>query len=325
VLSSQLADQKLREIRDISKRPPSTAYEHGVYKNYALRNERVYRITVNGIQWVVPKGMRRQMVQQVHDEGGHFSTEKTLRKLNERFWFPGMWKYIEKYISACIPCLYKKLSSGRKEGFLHSIQKEPVPFHTIHVDHLGPFKKTKHGNCHLIVVVDDFTKFLLLKAVKSTKTRLVIKFLSEVISTYGSPFRIITDKGTAFTAKKFRQFCGAHQIHHVEVAVATPRANGQVERLNRSVLNALSTTSKSEDTWDTVVNNVQFAINNTVNKTTNRTSSELLMGYKPNPSGLFKVIPDLNDVSGDLEALRKETQVRIAAEQTHQKRYFDER
>jgi transposase InsO family protein len=325
VLSSQLADQKLREIRDILKRPPSTAYEHDVYKNYALRNERVYRITVNGIQWVVPKGMRRQVIQQVHDEGGHFSTEKTLRKLNERFWFPGMWKYIEKYISTCIPCLYKKLASGRKEGFLHPIQKEPVPFHTIHVDHLGPFRKTKHGNCHLIVVVDGFTKFLLLKAVKSTKTRFVVKFLTEVISTYGSPFRIITDKGTAFTAKKFRQFCEAHQIHHVEVAVATPRANGQVERLNRSVLNALSTTSKSEDTWDAVVNKVQFAINNTINKTTNKTPSELLMGYKPNPSGLFKVISDLNDIGRDLEALREETQVRMAAEQKRQKRYFDER
>jgi hypothetical protein len=108
VLSSQLADQKLREIRDILKRPPSTANEHGVYQNYALRNERVYRITVNGIQFI-PKGMRRQVVQQVHDEGGHFSTETTLRKLNERFWFPGMWKYTEKYISACIPYLYKKL------------------------------------------------------------------------------------------------------------------------------------------------------------------------------------------------------------------------
>ncbi|XP_068897509.1 uncharacterized protein [Tenebrio molitor] len=163
VLSSQLADQKLREIRDILK--TSTTYEHGVYKNYALRDERICRITVNGIQWVVPKGMRRQIVQQMHDEG------------------------IKKYISACIPCLYKKLSSGRKEGFLHPVQKEPVPFHTIYVDHLGPFKKTKHGNCHLIVAADGFTKFLLLKAVKSTKIRFVIKFLSEVISTYGSPFR----------------------------------------------------------------------------------------------------------------------------------------
>jgi hypothetical protein len=91
------------------------------------------------------------------------------------------------------------------------------------------------------------------------------------------------------------------------------------------VLSALATTSKSEDTWDTVVNNVQFAINNTVNKTTNRTPSELLMGYKLNPSGFFKVIPDLNDIIRDLEALRKETQMRIAAEQEHQKRYFDEK
>jgi hypothetical protein len=135
----------------------------------------------------------------------------------------------------------------------------------------------------------------------------------------GKSSRLMGHRSASFTAKKFRQFCRAHQIDHVEVAVATPRANGQVERLNHSVLSALATTSKSEDTWDTVVNNVQFAINNTVNKTTNRTPSELLMGYKPNPSELFKAIPDLNDVIRDLEALRKETQMRIAAEQEHQK------
>ncbi|KAJ3622472.1 hypothetical protein MTP99_002979 [Tenebrio molitor] len=75
----------------------------------------------------------------------------------------------------------------------------------------------------------------------------------------------------------------------------------------------------------TAVNNVQFAINNTVNRTTNRTPSGLLMRYKPNPNELFKIIPDLNDISRDLEALRKETQVQIATEQKYQKRYFDER
>lgn len=35
-----------------------TTHEKEVYKNYALRKGRDYRITARGIQWVVLRGMR---------------------------------------------------------------------------------------------------------------------------------------------------------------------------------------------------------------------------------------------------------------------------
>lgn len=75
VLSAQLTDAKLKHIRDVLSKPPTTDYDHKIYKDYALRNNRIYRITVRGIQWVVPKGMH----QSVHDQMGHFSVEKNVR------------------------------------------------------------------------------------------------------------------------------------------------------------------------------------------------------------------------------------------------------
>ena len=325
VLSAQMADQKIEELKNILSRAPCGDYEREVYENYALRNGRLYPITVRGIQWVVPRGLRRQIVQEAHDKSGHFGVEKTLTKINERFWFPGMSKYVTKYITSCVPCLYKKLSSGQKERYLHPIQKEPIMFHTVHVDHLGPFKRTRRGNMHLIVLVDGFTKFTMLRPTKSTKTKNVLSLLKEAMSIYECPHRIITDKGTAFTAKKFRRFCNANNIHHVEVAVATPRGNDQVERLNRTVLNALATSSENEESWDEAVQMVQFSINNTLNKTTNKTPSELLMGYKPSQCGLAKIIPNLADIGRDLTKLREEAVTRTAEEQGRQKRQFDKK
>ena len=64
--------------------------------------------------------------------------------------------------------------------------------------------------------------------------------------------RIITDRGTAFTSHIFKNFCQEYSIKHVLNAVTTPRANGQCERINRTVLDALSTTcaGEPEATWD---------------------------------------------------------------------------
>lgn len=50
--------------------------------------------------------------------------------------------------------------------------------------------------------------------------------------------RLITNRGTCFTNIKFKSFVQELGIKYVLNAVATPRANGQVERFNRTVIDA---------------------------------------------------------------------------------------
>lgn len=45
VLSAQMSDEKLKTIKDILSRPPSTGYEKEVHKNYVMRRDRMYRKT----------------------------------------------------------------------------------------------------------------------------------------------------------------------------------------------------------------------------------------------------------------------------------------
>lgn len=237
-----------------------------------------------------------------------------------------MRTYIEKYIQCCVPCLYAKSLSGRKPGYLHSIEKHPVPFHTIHIDHLGPFDKTPSKNEHIIVVIDAFTKFCLLKAVRSTKTKYVIKFLEESFNTYGTPARIIDDRGT-FASKEFQSFCKKYGIRQILNAVATPRANGQVERLNRTILSSLTACTES-DKWDREIAKVQFSINNTVHRVLKKTPSELLMGYRPtamSESVLTHEVSIPAEVREDLVALRMEAQKKIKADQEKAKVLFDKK
>lgn len=120
---------------------------------------------------------------------------------------PRMKKYIRRYISCCLACLYNKTPGGKQPGFLHPIEKFDVPMHTMHLDHLGPFVPSRRKNTYIITAIDGFTKFLFLKAVRSTKVGPVLRFLDEIFDTFGVARRIVCDRGSCFTSKKFAEYC----------------------------------------------------------------------------------------------------------------------
>jgi hypothetical protein len=66
-----------------------------------------------------------------------------------------------------------------------------------------------------------------------------VEFLNQVIHRFGIPNNIITDLGTQFTRNTFWDFCDEQSIVVKYVLVAHPRANGQVERANGMILDAL--------------------------------------------------------------------------------------
>ncbi|XP_050295528.1 uncharacterized protein K02A2.6-like [Anthonomus grandis grandis] len=194
-----------------------------------------------------------------------------------------------------------------------------------HIDHLGPFPKSKKSNVYLIVGIDAFTKFCFLQPVKSTKTKYVIEYLKNICATYGSSKLLITDRGSCFTAYHFKNFCLQNNIKLVLNAVATPRANGQVERLNRTILGALLSFTLEENTWDDNVKKIQFAINNVVNKLTGKTASQLLFGYSPRGSSdsiLLDEVQQIPDIINNLLEIRREAAEKIALSQEQQKKYF---
>jgi hypothetical protein len=164
--------------------------------------------------------------------------------------------------------MYNKEPTGRRPGFLHPIPKFDAPQHTLHLDHLGPFVTSTRNNAYLLVAVDGFTKYAFLKAVRTTKVGPVLKFLDEIFNVFGVTQRVICDRGSEFTSKRFNEYCNTMGIKVNNTATATQRANGQAERYNRTILNALSTSTDDERRWDEAVKSIQWGLNTTSNKTT---------------------------------------------------------
>lgn len=280
----QLQDLKLNEIKEELECTTTNSKTKKNYENqYEVKGGRLYKKTSAGLKFVVPYGMRWQIIKFAHNDIGHPGEDRTLEAVRKIYWFPRMRSVVKKYINSCMECLHNKSykDENRREMFVREIQ--PIPFHTVHLDHLGPYTKSTKGKTHLIGMIDAFSKFIIVKAVRNTRTQYVIQMIDEVSQFFGLPSQIISDRGSAFTSTVFQEFCHENSIVHIQTAVRTPRGNGQIERYFRTIKAAIASMTERQDgrDWDRSLYAIQWGLNSLPHRITKNSPQKLLLGYEP--------------------------------------------
>jgi transposase InsO family protein len=107
------------------------------------------------------------------------------------------------------------------------------------LDILGPFPRAQGGYRYLYVAIDKFTKWVEVEPVCTISARSAVKFIRGLVCRFGVPNRIITDNGSQFTSRLFREYCTSAGIKICFASVAYPRSNGQAEHANAEVLKGL--------------------------------------------------------------------------------------
>lgn len=260
---------KIRQSLECNDSPLNNKFE--------LSDGLVYRKSGEKLLFYVPTVMEGNVIRANHDEMGHFGVKKVHDLLLNTYWFPKMLQKIESHVKYCLKCIQFSPTSGKTQGELHCIPKGDVPFYTIHVDHLGPLEQTKTKNKHVLVVVDGFSKFVKLYAVRSTTSSEAIKCLKSYFQAYSRPIRLVSDRGTAFMSNEFKEFLESCSIDHIKIATASPQSNGQVERINRVIIPLLAKMKKGDE-WDSILPEAEFSINNTTNRSIDNTPSMILFG-----------------------------------------------
>lgn len=255
--------------------------EQGVVRNFDLKQGLVYRIMGEDREAIyVPRELEGNIIQLVHEKIGHLGENKCYNSIRTHYWFPNMKEKIKTFIVNCIRCIMHSKPNRVNERELHSIQRIPVPFDTLHIDHYGPLPSVRSKRKYILVVTDGFTKHVKLYAVNTTSTKEVCASLKKYFEYFGRPRRIVSDRGTCFTSLEFAKFMRDNNIVHVKVATASPQANGQVERVNRVLTPVLGKISEiqGQTDWSLVLHRVEYALNNTSSATTKQTPSVLLFG-----------------------------------------------
>lgn len=317
----QYQDDKLKQIIDLIK--SGRADDH-LTNNYAIIDDRLYRKTLNGNRLVVPGMARWKIAQMHHDDIGHVGFSRCIELIKNDFWFPKMTRFIRKYVSACLHCAYGKGEYGMRQGKLNPIPKPSEHMKMVHVDHLGPFCRSKKGYQYILVITDAFSKFVIAEPTRTVNSVETIRLLKKMFSYFGYPERVVTDHGKAFTSRYFKKFANDKQFRHTLNAIACPRANGQVERTNRTLLDALRTTDSGSraNNWDNNLPDVLWGINNTLNDTTGTKPYDLMFAHSGR-SLVDVTIPGKQ--SEPVESRRAKASVRISRASAKMKRNFDKR
>ena len=120
-----------------------------------------------------------------------------------------------------------KLITGETRPILRSRKGE-----LISMDYYGPLPVSSGGVRYLLVMVDNFTKYVELYALRRATTNATLKRLQQYITSHGKPHSILTDNGTQFTSRKWTQGLEQLSIKPKYTAIRNPCTN-IAERWNR--------------------------------------------------------------------------------------------
>ena len=256
-----------------------------VYKTRRSQGEEVVQVVVP--RKLVPSALR---IVHVLMGGDHCGVERTYFQARAKYFWKNMFRDIENFVRGCHVCsAYKATASSSK------VATYPVPsrpFQRVHMDLLTHFCESGSGNKHLLVVIDELTRYTECYPIRNkTAEEVAVTFFNGFICRHGVPEVLVSDNGREFVNRMFEGLSSLMKIKKVNIQPYRPEANGVCERANRKILEALRTTVGGQDpNWDRYISYIRFSVNSALNESIGMSPHEALYGVSVrNPFDFFSV------------------------------------
>lgn len=236
---------------------------------------------------------------------------------------------IREYVRRCETCKEAKANYRNMQQPMEANVSFERPFQKVYVDFLGPYVRSKANNSYIFIVLDHFTKYVLLKPMSKATSRNVIKFLmDDVFHKFGVPEVLMSDNGQQFVGKDFTNFLESYGVKQFKTGVYSPQAN-QSERVNQSILSAIRSYLKDDQRdWDQNLSSIECALRSSVHSSIGMTPYFALFGTNMVTHGsVYRLAKQLECMSDpDFSALPKSSKlelVRNEVKKNLQKSYLD--
>ena len=351
VLSSWVSSYSWNEVADLQRKDPDLNIiinwlankeepseeelflSNAAIKNYWI-NRDLFSISENGVLWrrdmettmkkllVVPRSCTNEILSLSHDlpASGHQGQDRTLQRCKQRFYWYNMTHDVKRFVASCSVCNRNK-KPNRKAKWQLTPYHAGVPMERVHLDFLGPLPTTKDDNSYILVMVDQFTKWVECIPLPSQSAEDTARAaINQFFSRFGFPFQIFTDRGTNFESNLFKQLCERLRIHKARTTAFRPSANGQVERFNRTLMDAVRCfASRTPSEWDEYLPQLASALRSSVNRATGYTPNMLMLGREVNsPIDLIFPGPQSDDAEDDDNYDRYVSNLVTQIQQTHE-------
>nr|GEV32392.1 putative reverse transcriptase domain-containing protein [Tanacetum cinerariifolium] len=139
---------------------------------------------------------------------GFYKKYQDIKKL---YWWPNMKANITTYVSKCLTCAKVKAEHQRPSGLLVQPKIPEWKWDNITMDFVTKLPKTSQGYDTIWVIVDRLTKSAIFTPIRETDSmdKLAKIYLKEVVTRYGIPVSIISDRDPRFASNFWRSLQNA--------------------------------------------------------------------------------------------------------------------
>lgn len=296
----------------------STKYPNCNVKELHLYNKIRNEFTCNndeslilrGNRIVAPTSLRHRMLKLAHET--HLGMTKTKSILRDKIYFPDINQQVETLCKNCSLCIAN--SRMNPPPPLKPSPLPPSPWHTLNIDFLGPLP----NRSHLLVVIDQRTRFPEVEIVGSTAALPTLGALSKIFATHGLPHKIISDNGSPFHSNEFKRYMHAKGIDHHRITPLHPKANSTAENFMRNLNKTLRIATIEGKPWKIALYNFLLNYRISTHSTTGVSPAEALFQRQVRGK-----LPSLNN-QPNRDAI-KEAPHRDAQQKLKMKKYVDAR
>ena len=229
---------------------------------------------------VVPEEQRLDVLKKAHleSQAGHLGVEKTYHRLSLRYYWPGIYADVAKFVRQCDPCQRSKVEQDRPADLVKQRIVEK-PWTVVTSDVMSPFPRSKSGHKYVLVFQDLFRKWVEAVPIRTANGPTIKRqFEDLVVSRWGAPEVVYIDNGNEFSNRLFEQTCKGLGIVHTTNPVYP------TERVNR-VLKTMIVAFLRDDhrDWDLHLHEFRFACNTAVHGSLMLTPAFLNFGREPLP------------------------------------------
>lgn len=219
--------------------------------------------------------------------GPHVGINKVIPLMEVKYWWREWKKDTIAFVRACDTCQVTKGNRDNKRG-LHQKFTALAVNEFNHIDFVGPINPTNEGYTWIMTTMCRFSKYCIFVPLKqATATEAVLAYVKNWISVYGSPQRLLSDRGSQFISHVWQNFVDIFGIQPLLTTEYHPQTNGAQEIVHRYLKSGLRTIFMDRGlnitnniAWDKFLPSIQASYNGTKHSAIGMQPNELMMGRK---------------------------------------------
>ena len=196
-----------------------------------------------------------------------------------------MYEQVRDHVSKCDVCQLAKGGRPTRQGLLHG-RHYTRAFTQMCLDLVGPVNQDSHTHDkYVLVMIDPFTHFVWLELVNVKSAPTIVKaFVQRILCEEGQPRYMLTDNGTEFKNKIFKDLMKVLEVDYQFSPAYHPQSN-QTERANRFITETLRAVvnqkGASKMDWQKYIKFVEFGMRRLPIPGTNITPFMAMRGRDP--------------------------------------------